>query len=108
MPQPRAPSSPPLPHHLDHHQEQTMHHSSSSSAAPSPARPEGTRDAQAGHPADNDVSERNAAWRELVREARTLTSWATLCGPARAAARLRSALDAYNLRFPTHRKEQTP
>lgn len=59
MHQPRAPSSPPLPHHTDHHQEQTMHRSSSSAAATSPARPEehssDTMQHQAGLPGDNGV-----------------------------------------------------
>ncbi|MGP5050196.1 hypothetical protein ACTXI9_01680 [Brachybacterium alimentarium] len=66
MHRPRAPSSPPLTTTHHDHQEQAMHHSSSSSVAPSSARPEGTRDHQAGHPGDNDVPPHLLA-RDIVR-----------------------------------------
>lgn len=59
MHRPRAPSSPPLPHHDHHPKEPTMHYSSSSPAATSPARPEehsgDFTQHQAGHHGDNDV-----------------------------------------------------
>lgn len=65
MNRPRAPSSPPLTTTHHDHQEQAMNYSSSS-IAPSPARPEGTRDNQAGHSKDNDVPPRLLA-RDIVR-----------------------------------------
>lgn len=61
---PRAPSSPPLTTHHNP-QEQAMKYSSSS-IAPSPARPEGTRDRKAGHSRDNDVPPHLLA-RDIVR-----------------------------------------
>ena len=63
---PRAPSSPTPTTTHHHRKEQAMHHSSSSSIAPSPARPGGIRDRQAGHLRDNDVPPRSLA-RDIVR-----------------------------------------